>query len=201
LVDLVKELPQLLPLAVDWAESRLREILETGSPLTPKEQQLASSVSVRRPELVRIEIVTAIPVPGNPKLRAAAEQAGLLGPSTQGLTLGYGIYFVEGFIDDRVRRHECRHVYRYERAGLISAFLSKYVSDVLEFGYREAPDKIGARAWENGWGRRRSRGSAAVPPEGFARVIVNGLRKYMDDRRESVRVFTLATRQRGEWYY
>ena len=48
MLDLLKELPQSLPLAVDWAESRSREILETGSPLTPKEQRLASSVGVRR---------------------------------------------------------------------------------------------------------------------------------------------------------
>jgi len=97
MIDLVKALPQLLPLAVEWAELRAREIRETGSPLTPKEQQLASSVGVRRSELVRIKIVPAVPVPQNPKLRAAAEQSGLLGPSTHGLTLGYGIYLVEGF--------------------------------------------------------------------------------------------------------
>jgi hypothetical protein len=150
MIDLIKELPQLLPPAVDWAESRSREILETGYPLTPKEQQLASSVGVRRPELVRIKIVPAVPVPENSKLRAAAEQSGLLGPSTHGLTLGYGIYLVEGFIDDRIKRHECRHVFQYERAGSIAAFLAKYVPDVLEFGYWDAPDEIDARAHEDG---------------------------------------------------
>jgi hypothetical protein len=150
MLDLLKELPQSLPLAVDWAESRSREILETGSPLTPKEQRLASSVGVQRPELVRIKIVPTVPVPENPKLRAAAEQSGLLGPSTHGLTLGYGIYLVEGFIEDRIKLHEFRHVYQYERAGSIAAFLAKYVPDVIEFGYRDAPDEVDARAWENG---------------------------------------------------
>jgi hypothetical protein len=146
MIDLLKELPQLLPLAFEWAESRSREILESGSALPPKEQQLASSVGVRRPELVRVKIVPTVPLPENRKLRAAAEQSGLLGPSTRGLTLGYGIYLVEGFIDDRIKRHECRHVYQYERAGSIAAFLSKYVPDVLEFGYWDAPDEIDARA-------------------------------------------------------
>jgi|HubBroStandDraft_1064217.scaffolds.fasta_scaffold934818_1 hypothetical protein len=150
MIDLVKELPQLLPLAVDWAESRSREILQTGCPLTSKEQRLASSVGVRRPELVRIKIVPTVPMPENLKLRVAAQQSGLLGPSTHGLTLGYGIYLVEGFNDDRIKRHECRHVYQYERAGSIAAFLSKYVPEVLEFGYWDAPDEIDARAHEGG---------------------------------------------------
>jgi hypothetical protein len=71
----------------------------------------------------------------------------LLGPSTHGLTLGYGIYLVEGFVEDRIKR-QCRHVYQYGRAGSIAAFLAKYVPDVLEFGYRDAPDEIDARAHE-----------------------------------------------------
>jgi hypothetical protein len=41
-------------------------------------------------------------------------------------------------------------VYQYERAGSIAAFLAKYVPDVIEFGYRDAPDEVDARAWENG---------------------------------------------------
>jgi hypothetical protein len=89
-------------------------------------------------------------LPENPELRAAALQAELMGPSTHGLTLGYGIYLVEGFIDDRLVRHELRHVYQYERAGSIEAFLAKYIPDVLRLEYWNAPDEVDARAWENG---------------------------------------------------
>jgi hypothetical protein len=150
MIDLIKDLPRLLPLAIEWAEARSGEILDSGALPTPHEQQTARSVGVRHPERVRVKIVPAVPLPENAELRTAAIQAGLLGPSTHGLTLGYGIYIVEGFSADRLKRHEFRHVYQYERAGSIAAFLTKYVPEVLEFGYRDAPDEIDARAHEDG---------------------------------------------------
>jgi hypothetical protein len=150
MIDLSKELPRLLPLAVGWASSCSREILETGIPLTPRELRLSRAVGVRDPERVRIKIVSTIPSPEDAELRAAAVQAELIGPSTSGLTLGYGIYLVEGFICDRLVRHECRHVHQYEQAGSIEAFLRKYIPDVLQFSYWNAPDEVDARAWENG---------------------------------------------------
>jgi hypothetical protein len=150
MIDLSKELPRLLPLAVGWASSCSSEILETGIALTPREVHLARSVGVRCPERVRIQIVTAIPLPEDAELRAAAVQAELIGPSTRGLTLGYGVYLVEGFVCDRLVRHECRHVHQYEQAGSIEAFLRKYIPDVLEHGYWNAPDEVDARAHENG---------------------------------------------------
>lgn len=150
MIDLAEALPRLLPLAVEWAESRSKDILATGAPPTPHELELAHSVGVQHPERMRIKTVPAVPLPENPELRTAALQAGLMGPSTHGLTLGYGIYLVGGVIDDRLVRHECRHVYQYERAGSIPAFLAKYVPDVLELGYWNAPDEVDARAWENG---------------------------------------------------
>jgi hypothetical protein len=150
MIGLPEELPRLLPLAFDWAESCSTEILESGVPLSPHEVDLARSVGVRRPERVRIKIVPSIPLPEDAELRAAAVQAELIGPSTRGLTLGYGIYFVQGFISDRLIRHECRHVYQYEQAGSIEAFLRRYIPDVLEYGYWNAPDEVDARAHENG---------------------------------------------------
>jgi hypothetical protein len=150
MIDLSKELPRLLPLAVGWASSRSSEILEAGVPLSPHELHLARSVGVRYPERVRIKIVTAIPLPEDAELRAAAVQAELIGPSTHGLTLGYGIYFVDGSICDRLIRHECRHVYQYERAGSIEGFLAKYIPEVIQFSYWNAPDEVDARTWENG---------------------------------------------------
>lgn len=150
MIDWENELPRLLQLAVEWAESCSQDILDTGSPLTPRELRLARSVGVKHPERVRIKIVAAVPLPENPALRAAALQAGLMGPATRGLTLGYGIYLVRGFVDDRIKRHECRHVYQYERAESVEAFLATYVPDVLRLGYWNAPDEIDARAWEKG---------------------------------------------------
>jgi hypothetical protein len=150
MIDLSKELPRLLPLAVGWASSRSSEILETGIPLSTHEMDLARSVGVRYPERVRIKTVPAIPLPEDAELCAAAVQAELIGPSTRGLTLGYGVYLLEGFVCDRLVRHECRHVHQYEQAGSIEAFLRKYIPEVLQFGYWNAPDEVDARAWENG---------------------------------------------------
>jgi len=146
----VENVSRLLPLAVEWAESRSREILETGTPLTSHELQLARYVGVQHPERVRIKIVSAVPLPETRELPAAALQAELIGPLNHGLTVGNGIYLVERYIDDRLKRHELRHVYQYERAGSIEAFLAKYVADVLRLGHSNAPDEIDARAWENG---------------------------------------------------
>jgi hypothetical protein len=119
MIGLSKELPRLLPLAVGWASLRSSEILETGIPLSRRELALARFVGVRCPERVRIETVPAIPLPEHVGLRGAAMQAELIGPSTTGLTLGYGIYLVAGRIGDRLLRHECRHVYPLsQEAGL-----------------------------------------------------------------------------------
>jgi hypothetical protein len=90
MIDLSEELPRLLSLAVGWASSRSSEILESGVPLSSHNVHLARSVGVRYPERVRIKSVTAIPLPEDAELRAAAVRAELIGPSTRGLTLGYG---------------------------------------------------------------------------------------------------------------
>jgi hypothetical protein len=44
--------------------------------------------------------------------------------------------------------HECRHVYQYEVAGSIDAFLSLYLKQVAEFTYERAPFELDAQAWE-----------------------------------------------------
>ena len=81
-------------------------------------------------------------------LRAAALQAGLLGPGMVGLTLGYSIFIVNGHVNDRLLSHELRHVQQYERAGSIAAFLPTYLSQIVDLGYENAPFEIDARAHE-----------------------------------------------------
>jgi hypothetical protein len=92
--------------------------------------------------------VQVIPVPEDPDLREAALATGMLGPNTVGLTLGYGIYIVQGHGTNRLVSHECRHVYQYERAGSIKAFLPQYLGQIAEFGYEAAPFEADARAHE-----------------------------------------------------
>ncbi len=58
------------------------------------------------------------------------------------------IYIAEGCLTARLLAHECRHVYQYEVAGSIEAFLPLYLKQIAEFTYKRAPYELDARAWE-----------------------------------------------------
>jgi hypothetical protein len=148
-LDLLAELPKLLPRAIAWAQERARRAAEVGTPLTAPEEEIAREVGVARPELVRVEMVgERLPMPDDPALRAAALQAGLLAPGMVGLTLGYSIFVCAGHKTRRLLSHELRHVHQYERHGLIAGFLPIYLEQVIEFGYRDAPFERDAREHE-----------------------------------------------------
>lgn len=147
-MNLLQELPRLVPRAVAWAEGRAARAAAAGTPLTPSEQDLARLVGVAQPELVRVEMVDVLPMPDEPMLRAAAQQAGLLGPNMTGLTLGHAIFICHGHKTKRLLSHELRHVFQYEQAGSIGAFLPVYLKQVLEVGYYNAPYEVDAREHE-----------------------------------------------------
>lgn len=147
-MDLQRALPQLLPGAIAWAEARARRAAEVGEPLTPSEQEMARTVGVSKPELVRVETVESLPLPDDPMLRAAALQAGLLGPGMVGLTLGHAVFICRGHKTRRLLSHELRHVHQYEQNGSIAGFLPLYLKQVIEAGYRNAPFEADARAHE-----------------------------------------------------
>jgi hypothetical protein len=147
-MDLRSQLPLLLPRAVAWAEAEERRVLAGGAALSEDEYALARSVGVTHPERVRFELVNRVPVPADSLLQEAIRQTGMLGPDTRGLTLGYAIFMQRDQQSRRLLSHELRHVYQYERAGSIAAFLPVYLSQLLEVGYRDAPFEIDARAHE-----------------------------------------------------
>jgi hypothetical protein len=147
-MDLRQALPALMPAAIAWAERRAHDAAKVGIALTPEETLLARSVGVVQPGLVRIEIVDALPAPEEPVLRAAAVQAGLVGPGMAGLTLGHAIFIRRGHKDARLLSHELRHVHQYEQHGSIAAFLAVYLPQVVACGYAAAPLEIDARAHE-----------------------------------------------------
>lgn len=147
-MSLLQQLPKLLPGAIAWAEVRARKACEIGEPLSLPEHMVARMLGVMKPELVRVEIVERLPLPEEPELRAAALQAGLLGPDMTGLTLGHAIFVCRGHKTRRLLSHELRHVYQYEQAGSIALFLPVYLRQVLEVGYRHAPLEMDARAHE-----------------------------------------------------
>lgn len=146
--DLATLLPQLLPAAIRWAEERSAQIARHGRALDPAGLVLARAVGVTRPELVRVQLVDAVPFPEEPLLRRAAMYTGLLGPNVAGLTLGHGIYIVAGRESARLLSHECRHVHQYEEAGSIAAFLAQYLQQIADLGYEGAPYELDALAWE-----------------------------------------------------
>jgi hypothetical protein len=146
--DLISVLPHLLPSAVAWAEAESRHANETGYPLNPTNLAIAKRVGVLHPELIRIRLVDALPLPEEPALRQAALAIGFLALGGVGLTLGYSIFVVRGQISLRLLSHECRHVYQYEAAGSITAFLSAYLHQIATVGYENAPLEQDARAHE-----------------------------------------------------
>jgi len=143
--SLLSLLPVLLPSAISWVKEQSTLILQTGTPLTDAEVRLAQVVGVSFPEKVRISIVPEIPLPDDPTLREVAVQTDLLGPNTAGITFGYGIYICDGHLSNRLISHECRHVYQYETAGSIDAFLPIYLHQIATIGYEDAPYEVDAR--------------------------------------------------------
>ena len=147
-MDLRSALPLLLPKAIAWAEAQAAHAAACGLALAPARETLARSVGVARPELIRVALVDALPTPADPVLHAAALHAGLIGPDMAGLTLGHSVFVRRGHDTWRLLSHEFRHVYQYEQAGSIAAFLPTYLQQIVEFGYAECPLEIDARAHE-----------------------------------------------------
>ncbi len=147
-VDLRTLLPQLLPRTISWAETVAAEVATNGAPLSDTDLSVAEAVGVRHPSRVRVLMVDRFPRPSDPELQAAATQAGLLGPTTAGLTLGYSVLIRSGSMSQRLLSHECRHVHQYERAGSIAAFLPLYLESIIQFGNWDSPFEQDARAHE-----------------------------------------------------
>jgi hypothetical protein len=143
-------LPRLLPKAIAWAEGCAAEILAIGEPLNDFGRSLATRVGVQRPDLIRIQIVSHLPLPEDLELRQVALNAGLLGEGMIGMTLGYGVYICKGKESVRLASHEFRHVHQYEKAGSIANFLPLYLAQVAQYGYRDAAFEVDARAHEIG---------------------------------------------------
>ena len=143
-------LTAVLPLAVRWAASNERRILEHGVPLSPAQLDDARRVGVIHVERVRLQAVDQIPWPVHPILRQAAEATGLLSPDTIGLTLRYGIFIrADHWNVRRLVVHELVHTAQYERMGGIRPFLKVYLNECLTDGYPFGSLEREARRMEN----------------------------------------------------
>ncbi len=146
--NLQSAFPHQLPKAIQWAEERSQEIQTGGVPLAGKGLEIARSVGVQRPEQIRMAFVESLPLPEDEMLRRAALETGLLGPGMVGLTLGYSVLICQGHDSLRLLSHEFRHVYQYEQAGSIAAFLPVYLQQIAMAGYPNAPFEIDEGAHE-----------------------------------------------------
>lgn len=140
--------PQILPLAISWAESQASHVEHTGVPLPDNFVGIARRVGVKHPERIRTKLVSKLPMPEDPALREAAMQTGLLGADMVGLTIGYSIFVVYGYEGVPLISHECRHVHQYEKHGSIEKFLTEYLQQIIDYGYSDAPLELDARAHE-----------------------------------------------------
>lgn len=146
--DLRKELPGLMPHAVQWAEATAEYAAMSGRPLEAAEQALARRVGVVQPDKIRLLVVDQMPYPEHPLLQVAAMATDFLGPQSLGLTLGHTVVVRRGHESTRLYSHEFRHVHQYEQAGSIAAFLPVYLEQLVEDGYADAPLEQDARAHE-----------------------------------------------------
>src|ERR1700753_2446624 len=106
---LLDQLPVLLPRIFAWANAQAEHIARQGTSLNAAGLTLASRVGVAQPERIRTMTVPTVPAPEDPELRQIALEQKLIGPGTAGLTLGHGIFIVEGQLSSRLLAHECRH--------------------------------------------------------------------------------------------
>lgn len=147
-MNITSNISLILPLAIEWAHEKSREIEVNGVALTKAGTDVALRIGVSNPEKVRILEVTHIPKPDNPILNEAAIRMGLLGSNMIGLTLGYSIYICSGNLTNRVLSHELRHVHQYETHQSIDSFLIEYLTQIFSYGYTNSPLEIDARNHE-----------------------------------------------------
>jgi hypothetical protein len=111
----------VLPLASEWAEAKEKLV-------------------IIHPERVRIFKVPQIPFPKHPVLKSAAEATQLITPSAVGLTVRYGIFIHSDFSNDRcLIIHELVHTSQYEKLGGFLPFIRKYLLQLINIGYPDAP--------------------------------------------------------------
>ena len=137
---LIDHFGELLPLGVRWAAEEEKRILREGMSLPVQSLKDAQALGVREPDRVRWLSAESVPRPQGHILKAACDAIHFLGPETQGLTLGYGIFIRRDRVGVRdLLAHELVHVAQYERMGGIEPFLRQYLMECLTVGYESSP--------------------------------------------------------------
>lgn len=171
-MTLLRLLPVTTRPVCAWARWQARRVAAGGAALSPSERLIAHAVGVREPGRVRIAVVPAIPFPCRGLLDTLARWAGLPGPgSTDGLTLGHAIYLRADAADQpALLAHELRHVQQCEQLGSLHAFMQRYLQEVAEHGYLDAPLEVDARRAARAWALAQAGGAngPAASPHSLA---------------------------------
>ena len=130
---------EFFPLVVAWAEAQAAEAASQGTLLDAAGLALARRMGVERPELIRVWIQDELPMPEPPVLVKINEVVRLISPRMAGLTLGHSVIIRNGCANPFLLAHELRHVHQYEQEGSIAAFLDRYLHQILDVGYSDAP--------------------------------------------------------------
>ena len=141
--------PQLIDQAVRWVNEQKLHVANLGEPLRLDWHHLARRAGVAHLGQVRILEVEAMPHPTEQPLAEFIARSQIMEPGRiQGLTAGHSILIVKGYMSAWLVSHELRHVQQYEALGGVEGFIPRYLNEIAEFGYSDAPLEVDARAYE-----------------------------------------------------
>jgi hypothetical protein len=136
----------IAPATARWAQDQERRILQEGVPLAADGLAFAAELKIEKPEEIRVLEIKPVPLPFPRPLVKLSARWGLPLFEPAGMTLGKGIYILEG--QSRVLRHELVHVAQYQQMGGIGPFMQRYLLECLLHGYADAPLEVEAREKE-----------------------------------------------------
>jgi hypothetical protein len=123
---------ELLPLAVQWAQSQEELILSRGAALTPQHNADAQRAGVQDCARVRVLVVERLPLPDNERLAAVARGRNIVTTATRGAGMGHGVIIRADCWGDReLLVHQFVHVAQSERLGSLERFVEQYLRERL----------------------------------------------------------------------
>jgi hypothetical protein len=133
------DLDQLIAQASNWVQQE-RNLRDAAlRPLSGEEIETARAVGVARPDMVRVGLVSELPVPSHPGLASMASSMGIFSPSMSALALGYMVLIRERNFSASLLKHELRLVHHFEIAGSVGEYLRRYIAEVMQHGYGRTP--------------------------------------------------------------
>lgn len=146
----------MLEKIAQWIDDTNREFRAQRNTCLPFSEPFAGSFSPRFLQQCYFVVVDNIPIPDFPELRQDGLSDFLYG-TFQCITYN-NVYYVQRDYEDRLSMHfhELVHVAQWQALG-VEAFIQRYLSEITEYGYSNAPLEQMAYGFE----RRYQRG---LPP-------------------------------------